>query len=147
MLLRIKAKMAIILMLSGATWWNLHSKIYLALSLCKEGRREKSVQGSKILPNQVSCAGLQSNMTNYFQHFLRSAVSEVSPKHFGYGSCTPFCLLFQKFLPINTTVSLCKAARLVSFCLLSSLISSYEARCFWEKLWICVVYVTPSQVS
>lgn len=63
-------------------------------------------------------------MTNNFQRsFSKSAVSEVFPKHLG---CLP--LLFQKLLPINTTVSPCHVAKLVLPCLQSSLISAYEAR-------------------
>lgn len=50
------------------------------------------------------------------------------------------CLLLQKLLPINTTVFLCKVAKLVSSCLQTSLISTSEARCEPEEsLKLCGV--------
>lgn len=73
---------------------------------------------------------LQSSMTNSFQRFSRSAILEVFPKHLSYNRFTACVSAFagSKLLPISTSISLCKAAKLVLSCLRISPIPDYKAR-------------------
>lgn len=125
-----KAKVGI----TGALYWTIYriacTRIFLTFPSCEYRRgMERSLREVQFclirLPVQ-----LQSSVTNSFQRFCRSAVLEVFPKHLGYNRFTTCVSAFagSKLLPISTSISLCKAAKLVLSCLRSSPIPAYKAR-------------------